>query len=246
MQQTSGQNGEVRLMFGSLMGVDKTETDGIATAAFENNFVGFGTPADGSNLGFLPFALDLDTCNDMLAGVGTDDWRWDAETGQMVAGADGIIEANLFPQGTGSPGNRGTVDIGSNNNSTADIARQILHGVSAADLAFHGGKLELDQNGELFLNGDTGISAGVKDELESIKGQPHLLPIFSEVNGPGNNATYTIVQFIGVRIMEVKLTGHISNKRVIIQPAAIVAKGGISGGSQITSYYIFSPPWLIR
>ena len=61
VQQTSGQNGEVRLMFGGLMGVDSTETDGIATAAFVNNFVGFGTPADGSNQGFLPFAFDLDT-----------------------------------------------------------------------------------------------------------------------------------------------------------------------------------------
>ena len=246
VQQTSGQNGEVRLMFGGLMGVDSTETDGIATAAFVNNFVGFGTPTDGTNQGFLPFALDEETWNSMLAGGGTDDWDWHAEHGHIRSGSDGVMEMNLFPQGTGSPGNRGTVDIGSNNNSTQDIARQILDGVSAADLAFHGGKLALAPNGELLLNGDTGISAGVKDELESIKGQPRIITIFREVNGPGNNAMYTIVKFVCVRVMEVELTGHLTSKRVIIQPATMVIKGGISGGSEITSYYIFSPPWLIR
>ena len=42
--------------------------------------------------------------------------------------------------------------------------------------------------GKLYLNGDTGISAGVKDELASIKGQPRIIPIFSTVSGNGNNA----------------------------------------------------------
>ena len=80
---------------------------------------------------------------------------------------------------------------------------------------------ELDENGELSLNGDTGISAGVKDELVSIKGEPKVIPIFTQVNGPGNNATYTIVKFVGIRIMDVKLTGNMNGKRVIIQPASI-------------------------
>src|SRR5690606_12049527 len=122
-----------------------------------------------------------------------DDWTWNAANETISAGSDGVLEVNLFPQGTGSPGNRGTVDIGSSNNSTADIARQIVHGISAQDLAHHGGRLEFDEDGELELNGDTGISAGVKDELASIRGEPRLIPIFSKVVGPGNNAQYTIV-----------------------------------------------------
>ena len=96
----------------------------------------------------------------------------------------------------GSPGNRGTVDIGSSNNSTNDIARQILYGISASDLAYHGGKLEFNSCGYLILNGDTGISAGVKDELAEIKGQPRCIPVFSQVNGPGNNADYKIVKCV--------------------------------------------------
>ncbi len=68
-----------------------------------------------------------------LAGGGTDNCRNDPLTGHVSQGADQIREVNLYPQGCGVPGNRGTVDIGSNNNSTADIARQIVEGVSEAD-----------------------------------------------------------------------------------------------------------------
>ena len=61
----------------------------------------------------------------------------------------------------------GTVDIGGANNSTSDLARQIREGMSAedmADLASSGRSLEFTE-GKLTLNGDTGISAGVKDDL---------------------------------------------------------------------------------
>jgi hypothetical protein len=154
---------------------------------------------------------------------------------------------NLFPQDTGSPGNRGTVDIGSNNNSTRDIARQILEGVTAEDLAHHGGSLEFDSNGELFLNGDTGISAGVKDELASIKGQPKVIPVFSGVSGNGNNAQYTIVEFAGICILDVKLTGSAHSKRVIIQPALVKTPGIIPPTTDTQrSSFIVSPVWLTR
>ena len=106
---------------------------------------------------------------------------------------------------------------------------------------------ELEENGELFLNGDTGISAGVKDELESIKGEHKVIPIFRTVVGPGNNATYTIVAFVGIRIMDVKLTGKMSSKRVPFQPANVVIKNAVPGNdSTQTSYFVYSPVWLVK
>ncbi len=245
VRRTEDQNGRIPFFMARVLGIDSMNAEVEATAALMNSFKGFQTPSSG-NLSMLPFALDQDTWNDLLGGVGTDDWKWDAELGEVRPGPDGILELNLFPQGTGSPGNRGTIDIGSSNNSTADIARQIVEGVSPADLEHHGGKLEFDDNGELPLNGDTGISAGVKDELESIKGLPRIIPIFSEVSGPGNNAMYTIVQFAGIRIMEVKLTGKQSGKRVMVQPANIVARGGIPSATSGTTPFVYSPVWLVR
>jgi len=239
-------NGEVPYFFARVFGMEGQVLTAEATAAVIRDASGFGVPADGSNLDLLPFALDLDTWNGWMAGQGSDSWSWDAECEHVSAGSDGMLEINLYPQGTGSPGNRGTVDIGGCNNSTADIARQILEGVSAEDLAHHGGKLEFDAHGELDLNGDTGISAGVKDELAAIIGEPRIIPVFSTVVGPGNNAEYTIVKWFGIRIMAVKLTGPMSKKYVTIQAAPVLVKGAIPSSAVGTSSYVYSPVVLVK
>jgi Flp pilus assembly protein TadG len=249
IQRTADQNGEVPLYFARTLGQESIPLVTEATAALLNSFGGFKMPADGSNLQMLPFALDVDTWNGLMNGVGTDLYCYDAESGECIPGSDGILEVNLYPQGTGSPGNRGTVDIGGSSNSTSDIARQIVEGINSDDmqsLADQGRSLELDENGQLPLNGDTGISAGVKDELEAIIGEPRIIPIFQSVTGPGNNAEYSICMFAGVRIMHVKLTGSMSSKKVLIQPCNIVSKGGIPAPGATTSKFIYSPVWLVR
>jgi hypothetical protein len=248
VQRTSAQNGEVQLFFARLMGRETLGLQCDATAAFWSGFRGFQLPSNGDNLGIMPLTIDRDTWEDgILNGGGADNYSYNTDTGAVTAGSDGIPEVNLYPQGTGSPGNRGTVDIGSSGNSTADLVRQLLYGVNAADLEYHGGKLELDANGELELNGDTGISAGIKDALASIKGKPRVIPIFDSVTGNGNNANYTITGFAGVRIMNVKLTGAMSSKNVMIQPAAVQLRGGIRAeeGSTYTRY-IYSPVVLVK
>jgi hypothetical protein len=240
-------NGPAPLFFARIMGYDSCDMQRQATAAFVNNFNGFRAPSDGTNLQMLPFALDQQTWDDLLAGVTADNYRWDPDANCVRNGPDGVREANLYPQGTGSPGNRGTVDIGSSNNSTNDICRQIRNGISQSDLAALGGKIEFDASGKLYLNGDTGISAGVKDDLASILGQTRIIPVFTQVTGPGNNAQYTIVRFIGARIMYVNLTGSASNKQVIIQPASVVSRGAIpASGTTPASQFIYSPVWLVH
>jgi Flp pilus assembly protein TadG len=240
-------NGAVPLFFARVLGQRDAQVEAQATAALLTNIRGFKTPPSNTTIGMLPFALDEGTCQQMLGGLGADAWKWDAVNGRVVSGSDGAKEVNLYPQGTGSAGNRGTVDIGNNSNSTRDIARQITDGVSQADLEPYGGELVLDENGVLYLNGDTGLSAGIKDELARIIGQPRVIPVFRSITGNGNNATYTIVGFVGVRILEVKLTGSMSSKRVIVQPATIVTSGTVwAPGDSCVGQHIYSPPWLVR
>ncbi len=238
-------NGQAPYFFARVLGLESVAAQASATAAVLKDFSGFRIPDDGSNLDVLPFALDKQTWDGLLAGGGTDTYRWDDASQSVSAGLDGVREVNLYPQDTGAPGNRGTVDIGGANNSTSDIARQITDGVTQADLDHIGGELKLNDQGTLTLNGDTGISAGVKDDLASIIGEPRLIPIFESVTGPGNNAQYTIVQFAGVRIMYVKLTGSNSSKKVMIQPCKMFVNGGIPGASG-TSQFVYSPVWLVR
>src|SRR4051794_8763104 len=207
LRKDSTENGKVPYFFAKIFGMTGQSLHSTAVAGLVHDVSGFKTPAGGGNVGILPYALDLQTWNGLIANSGSDAYSYNPATHAVTAGSDGLVEVNLFPQGTGSPGNRGTVDIGSSNNSTADIARQIVYGISPADFAALGKPLQFDSTGKLTLNGDTGISAGVKDELNSIKGQPRVIPIFSAVSGNGNNAQYTIVKWQGVRIVNVQLTG---------------------------------------
>jgi Flp pilus assembly protein TadG len=248
VQRTDVQNGEIPLFFARVLGHDESASQAQATAAVLYGFNGFQKPSDNTNLPILPFALDEETW-DNLPISGTDDWCYNPDTKTVTAGGDGIREVNLYPQGTGMPGNRGTVDIGGGNNSTSDICRQIRDGISPADmdaLSAGGRTLEFNDDGDLFLNGDTGISAGCKDDLASIIGKPRIIPIFSTVVGPGNNAEYTIVKFVGVRITYVKLTGSMASKKVMIQPCNVVTKGGIYEPGANTTERIYSPVWLVR
>ena len=225
---------------------------------------GFAIPA-GSSLkaNVLPFAFDEPSWDDLLQGVGSDDYSFDANTGLVTPGSDGILEVNIYPEaannggGNGkkkgnngnsnswTPGNRGTVDLGNSNNSTADLKRQIVEGLNATDLSYFNGELSF-ANGPIDVNGDPGISAGMQSELQSIIGQTRAIPIFSQVTGNGNNTTYTIVKFVGVRIMAVSLNGN--DKYVIAQPAVLVDITVVSDTSGITvdDASVFTPFKLLE
>lgn len=238
-------NGEVQLFFSKLLGRESQALQTTATAAMVSEITGFHLPGlNHSNLQILPIALDLETWQNVISGQTTDNFQCSGTS--VSSGSDGLFECNLYPQGTGSPGNRGTVDIGSSNNSTADIRRQIIHGISRQDMIDLGKPLQFDTSGELLLNGDTGISAAIKDDLADIIGQKRIIPIFTSVSGNGNTAWYTIVRFEGVRILEVKLTGPMKQKRLIVQPAPMIARGSIvKQNAPQRSSTLFTPVMLV-
>lgn len=246
-------NGSVGLWFGRIFGLTSANLSASATATFKDGVVGYKVTDKTGNAGILPLALHVNSWNQLVTAMkqsgGTDNYTYHADTKTITAGGDGIPELNLYPgSGVGQlpPGNFGTVDIGSPNNSTADLARQIRYGVSESDLAWFGGELKLGADGTLLLNGDTGLSAGIKDDLESIKGQPRTIPLFNKVTGPGNNAMFTVVGFAGIRIMNVKLTGSMNSKNVIIQPAFVVENAAITQAGSGNSYFVYQPVRLTR
>jgi Flp pilus assembly protein TadG len=248
---SSAGDGPLNLFFAPVFGTYRAGTQALSTAAMLPA-VGFKIEAGSTaKTSILPIALDIETWTDLIDhNVGSDEYYFNPATGTVSAGADGIREVNLYPNGNADlpPGNRGTVDIGPTNNSTADLNRQILEGINQSDLASlaaQGVQLRWD-NGPIMLNGDPGLSAGIKEELESIKGQPRAIPIFSAVSGPGNNAMYTIEKFVGIRIMFVQLTGKPASKKVIIQPAPLVDPTAITGNRVITNDTVFGPAALIE
>jgi len=243
--QNSRGDQPLNTFFAGSVGVDKVDLSTESTAALLPG-VGISIAA-GSTLtaDVLPITLDQPTWQALMNGTGTDNYAYNTTTGAVSTGSDGVKEVDLYPYGNSSlvPGNRGTVDLGNPNNSTNDLKRQILYGLNATDLSYFGGTLRTDQ-GPLYINGDTGISAAIKAELEAIKGKPRLIPLFTAVSGPGNNAVYTIVKFVPIRIMYVKLTG--SSKKVIVQPATYVSSTVVRGGTSIGNDTYFTRPKLIE
>jgi hypothetical protein len=149
-----------------------------------------------------------------FADIWSCECSFDAHNSVTFFGSDGVLEVDIFPRDDYTSGNAGTVDIGSSSNSTSDLARQIINGVSTEDLSYlPGGQLSLPMS----LQGDTGVSAGIKDELESIYGQCRSMLLFSTVNFPGNNAQFEVIDLAGIRIMQVELTGKLEYKHLSVQ-----------------------------
>ena len=240
-------DGPLPLFFAPVIGLSDAGLNVVAAAAIMPG-VGFRISSESSSRSdILPIALDETSWNSLLAGVGDDDYEFNTGLDKVVNSPDGILEVNIYPSGSSSlpPGNRGTVDIGSPGNSTADLKRQIREGINADDLAWFGGEIRFD--GEpLELNGDTGISAGIEAALKDVIGEVKAIPLFTSVSGPGNNATYEISRFVGVRIMDVKLTGNPSKRHVTVQPAPFSDSTVIKGQTEIRSDSIFTTPVLIR
>jgi len=248
VSRSSALNGEVPYFFIRALGLNSFASSAEATAAFSDNFSGFKLPPDSdATLPILPFAIHQSSWDALMAGYAFDFWRWDELSESVRFGFDGVKELNLYPQNTGSPGNFGTIDIGNHNNSTRDISRQIVHGISTADLEYLGGSYALGEDGTLSINADTGISAAMKDELQSIVGQTRIISIFNNISRSGNRAQYTIVGFAGIRVMHVDMTGAVANRHVLVQPAQVEVVGGIpSDDGEQHTYYLQSPVRLVR
>ncbi len=248
VQRTKSRNGELGLFFATVFGTRALPLSARATATYEGNLKGFQFNPNFANQKclLLPYTLDVTKWDAAVAagGNGADAWTCDPATRSVTSGKDGVREVKLFPTKGNSPGNFGTVDIGAANNSTADISRQIRNGPNAADFALMGGKVVLDSNNELILQGDTGISAGVKDDFLSIVGQPRIIPLYSKVTGNGNNSRYTIVRWVGCVVLEVQLTG--GNKYITIQPEFAVDSTAVGGGPTSTNSFALKPLQLTR
>lgn len=245
VRRTASRNGAVPLFFARVLGLDSAERYARATAAVIHEVGGFRVPPSGENVPLLPITIHVDFWETELRG-NVDQWAYHATDQSISEEPDDIPEVVLFPNRTESSGNFGTVNIGVTANSASYLGNQIRNGISQSDLDFHGGQLALNEQGELPLSGNPGLSSSVKDDLEAIRGQTVIIPLYSQVTGSGDNAAFTIVKFVGVRVMAVDLTG--GEKFVSVQPANVTFKGVVQAdaGLRDTSEMVFSPPVIVQ
>ena len=189
---TADRNQQSPFFFGRLSGLASFDTVATATAVFSDNVRGF-RPTENLNASLLPFTLKrADWITQIIDGAGGDNWSYDGQ-GNLAPGSDGIPEIVLFPvdvregnDEVGS-GNFGTINIGTSNNATETLVRQIREGLSADDLAAYDGTFALDSSGSLMLNGDPGLSIGLKSAIDDVVGGPRTIPIYDALQGGGGN-----------------------------------------------------------
>lgn len=234
------------LFFAPLLGVNFTSVTVKAEAALAAAD-GFRVASNIAPAPVLPFAVDLDRWFLALTGAGVDALSYVEGTAGITAGADGLMEINIYPMKDGSlpAGNCGTINLGAANNSAADISRQIVEGLNADDLAPFGGVLSIE-NGPIIVSGDPGLGASFDEPLRSIIGQTRAIPLFDLVSGQGATTTYRIVKFVGARIMDVKLTGPMSQKRLLVQPAKLSTGTAEPSKFTVIKDSIISTPRLVR
>src|SRR5690606_22469461 len=205
------------------LGRQNVRVGATATAAVRRGIEGFRRPPRPVGLPFLPVALHAEDWQRLMNDeIREDQFSWDETEQEVSPGPDGRYEVELYAERNGSAGNFGTVRIGRANNSTSHLSDQVRNGLSAEDLDYHGGELKLDDDGQLTLPGDPGVSASIRRDFEAIVGESRVIPIYDQVVKSGATAEYRIVKFVGVRIVNVSLNGQ--HMRIMVQPAEIAIR----------------------
>ena len=230
-RRSSDHVGLVPTYFAQLFGFNGT-TVAVQSTATAWPWTVKGIQGDGSNSAhLLPIVLDQYTYNTMMAGQTQDQYTWNQSTQAVSSGPDGVTESVLYPVGAGLPGNWGTINVGISKNSTSTVAAQIMYGITPSQLAtFPNSTIALDTTKtppSISFTGNPGISAGLQAALQSIIGEPVIIPIYDTSGAEGNNAWYRVVAFAPVRILDVNFQGN--PKYVIVQPALSRELLGIPG-----------------
>ncbi len=189
MRYDATANSRVALFFAQALGINDAAVTATATAVLQKaRYLEPGTDV-------LPFAMPSDVWESHDPG---DEWS--------VYG-DGTLQDS---SGNTIPGNWGTLDIGPQSNGTSELNDQILNGIDQADLdaLYADGRIDdasyIDGNKSITLNGDPGLSTGLKNSVQQIYGQKRMVPIYEPLQGPmqGNNVEFTVTGWGVVEVVD--------------------------------------------
>lgn len=195
-------NSRVPLFLAPLLGTQTGSVTATATAVLQRASL-LPTGAD-----VLPFAVPENVWD--AQGMGE---QWSIYGDGQIADDDG----------NHIPGNWGTVDVGSTDNSTSDQNAQILDGLRQSDLnaLYDDGRIAtnqyIDATQTVSMQSDTGLSTGLKNSVIPIEGQMRVIPIYDSSSGtPGNNLEINIVKWGVVRVISSTWNGS-KNTHVVIE-----------------------------
>lgn len=235
LRRDASANSPVSLFFSRIFGRETAGVSVTATAVLQKASI-LGPGAD-----VLPITIQDEVWNSQPAGS-----VW------SIYG-DGRILDEL---GTEVPGNWGTLNIGSDGNSTSDMSDQILNGLRQVDLdaLYANGRIpqstHIDSADPWFSNADTGLSAGMKHAIQAVHGQKKLVPIYDTTTGNGgNNFDFHIIAWGVVEVVDSGWNGS-DNSHVTVKKA-FTYKGDLRPHADLSNPYgavdgAFTTPVLIQ
>jgi Flp pilus assembly protein TadG len=196
-------NAPVALFFAPVLGIRDSGVTATATAVLQR--ATRLLPGDA----IIPICIPLEVWTARNPG---DIWS--------VYGDGRIVESS----GNEIPGNWGTVDIGSMNNSTSDMRDQILNGLhqSHLDHLLDDGRIptstHIDCTQPMWVNADTGISSGIKAAIQAVHTKRRLMPVYDTLNGTmaGNNLEFRVIKWGVITVVDSQWHGN-NNTFVLIE-----------------------------
>jgi len=179
-------NSSVSLFFAKLFGNQTTGVSVTSTAVLQKAKL----LTEGTDI--LPVGIPISV------------WLTQGENSTWAIYGDGRIEDEF---GNEIPGNWGTINVGSDSNSTSELVDQINVGLKQEDLdsLAENGRITtneyIDSQEEITLSGDPGFSAGIKSAVIAAHGQSKLVPLFDHLESFGGNLSYDIVGWGVVQVV---------------------------------------------
>ncbi|HEX5106104.1 MAG TPA: hypothetical protein VFV87_19930, partial [Pirellulaceae bacterium] len=246
-------NGPLPLFFAHVLGMKQSHPTATAVAAFEAEkyvVTGFDSDSSGPNGKLLPIAISQDAWNQFLTGgTSPDGVRRDNYTlaltlpNSTVQAPDNVSHvADSTPELGGwfdsgqTPGDFTLVqfDATGKSHSTPSAAGWIRSGPTPYDMGGFGpAGIQATPENPIVLAGSTGMKSSLVDDLQSVVGQPRVLPIYSSYSGNGGNRKFTIVGFAGMSI--VKAGGSGNSMFLLCQPTIVIDPTSTTSGSTSTS-----------
>jgi Flp pilus assembly protein TadG len=245
-RRDSIQNTPLSLFFAPIFGVTSKELTATATATIYSGDVTSlqvipGVTGVGAHI--LPVALDVNIWNNFYTTNGQ------SPDGTIHLAANGLPQLYIYPNGpwalnpTNTPGSFGLIDVGPPNNSTPAFRSWIDTGQTPNDIRYlvNNNMVPVSMPGGPYGPENWKVGPGLKstlvDNFYDQLGVPNLVPLFIPVSAPagwqslstgpyvaasgnGQNASYAVVGFVGVKISQAD--GNGGNMNISIQPSAVV------------------------
>ena len=183
----------------------------------------YSADGSGAGCGLLPVAFDINVWNQFFT-------TGESADGVVHTDAAGSPQIQVYPSPQNAPGNFGLLCLGPDTNATPSYSNWILNGPCDSDLQnlIDRGRFPVSEPAPKAWKGTPGLHNTLRSDFAAIIGQPRLLPLFKPASacpyqaasGAGNNATYTIVGFVGVTVTSV--TGNGNNLNITVQPCSVI------------------------